>query len=75
MGETTPPPESFDLSQPEQDDGFPKVFNMTSNSFTRGGLHTGQSSPEGSPKMSNGHGPQASKEQEGASCPKQGLIL
>jgi hypothetical protein len=43
IGETTPPPENFRESPPrgpEKDDGFPKVFNMTSNMFTKGGIHT-----------------------------------
>ena len=35
IGETTPPP---DIYSNDKDDGFPKVFNMTSNTFTKGGL-------------------------------------
>jgi len=38
IGETTPPPESQPYGQPDVDDGFPKVFNMTTNSFTVGGI-------------------------------------
>ena len=40
IGETTPPPDSDYPSAPPppKDDGFPKVFNMTSNTFTKGGL-------------------------------------
>ena len=36
MGETTPPPE-FEEAVPE--DNFPKVFSMTSNSYTKRGLN------------------------------------
>ena len=47
MGETTPPPENLPGSATqEREDGFPKVFNMTSNSFTRGGIHSGSDSPK-----------------------------
>lgn len=38
MGETTPPPDSPPPTRSTKDDGFPKVFNMTSNAFTVGGL-------------------------------------
>lgn len=38
MGETTPPPDSPPLKRQAKDDGFPKVYNMTSNAFTVGGI-------------------------------------
>ena len=40
MGETTPPPETEE-AVPE--DNFPKVFSMTSNSYTKRGLNKSMS--------------------------------